>query len=87
MRQRILNDLRRRTRRKRSNQDLKVGDLVMEITPSHAPLQTGVRGPFLIVELNAAKTHAILETGRTNFKQARRFSRHTSHLVLFKEAS
>jgi len=46
-------------------------------------MHTNVRGPFLVVELDATKTHAVLQTGETKYKPSRRFVRHTSHLVLF----
>jgi hypothetical protein len=73
------------TRGKRKCTDLQVGDLVLELTPISGPLQTGLKGPFEIVSLNDSKTIAVLCTGRTRFKQARLFKRHTSHLVKFHE--
>ena len=79
--QRILNSMEPP---RQKNQDLNVGDLVLEVAPGRGPLQTNTRGPFLIVDLDDTKTYATLSTGQTQFKDARTFNRHTGHLVPFK---
>lgn len=73
----------RESQRKRRPPDLQTGDLVLELTPATGPLQTGVKGPFLIIQLNPQKilTIAVLQTGSTFPKYVKWFKRHTSHLV------
>jgi len=87
MRQRFLRQCISRAtsqlRKKRSTCDLKPGDLVLEVVPSSTPLQMKTKGPFLIVRIDARRTHAQLSTGRTAARQSQLFTRHTSHLVKF----
>ena len=85
MRQRALDDLYRKRKRRATNEDLKVGDKVMEVTAAAQPLCSPYKGPFLIVALDPSKTHAILQTGETQFRKAQCFKRHTSHLVKYNE--
>lgn len=60
---------------------LQAGDWVFEIGPARHALHSGIRGPFLVVQLDASGTHATLTTGATSHRAARTFTRHASHLV------
>jgi hypothetical protein len=52
-------------KRKWKQPDIKEGDLVMEIPPTSGPLQTNIKGPFLVVAVNLPKNIVVLQTGGT----------------------
>jgi hypothetical protein len=65
----------------RLQRPLRVGDLVLELSPVHHPLHTGVRGPFRVVKLLDKGHLALLETGEVLGRASQGLRRHTSHLV------
>jgi hypothetical protein len=75
---------KRAAHRKRPQEQLQVGDLVLETAPPLGPLHSKTRGPFRIVALDATKRHATLITGGTPARAPETFQRHTSHLRKFR---
>jgi hypothetical protein len=71
---------------KRTQPDLKPGDLVIELPNQKGTLQTNTKGPFKVVQINRLGTHALLETGATQDKDNIQFVRHTSHLAPYRDA-
>ncbi len=74
-----------KVRKRLQGQHLVVGDWVLEMVPGPVPaLESGVKGPFLLVDLVGPGSQiAVLETGATEFKSARRFQRHVGNLAKF----
>jgi hypothetical protein len=72
MRQRVLDDLQWTAQRKRTKHQLEVVVVVYEITPTAAPLCTGLRRPFFTVQLFESKARAVPQTGETFIRTATR---------------
>jgi hypothetical protein len=68
-----------------AKQRLEVGDWVLELVPGPvSALRSHVKGPFLVVELvGRDREIAVLQTGRTQFRDAQRFRRHVSTLARY----
>lgn len=66
-------------------EQLRVGDWVLELVAGPVPsLQSRVKGPFKIVDFGGPGGQiAVLQTGRTEFKEARQFRRHVSTLAKY----
>lgn len=72
-------------RKRLQHERLSVGDWVLELVSGPvAALESRVKGPYLIVDFAGQHNElAVLETGRTEFKAPRRFTRHVSTLAKY----
>jgi hypothetical protein len=72
-------------RKRLQHERLAVGDWVLELVSGPVPaLESRVKGPYLIVDfVGQNKELAVLQTGSTEFKAPRRFSRHVSTLAKY----
>ena len=64
-----------------SHHQIAEGDLVWDLGHFKGALYTSVRGPFLVVSISPAGTHASLSTGSTQHREAKTFRRNLSQLV------
>jgi hypothetical protein len=77
--------LRQQGARRGQRPSFSVGDCVLELVSGPAPsLQARVKGPYKIVEfVGPGGQIAVLETGRTAFKEPVRFKRHVTTLAKY----
>jgi len=72
-------------RKRLQGQRLSIGDWVLELVSGPVPaLEPRVKGPYRIVDFGGQHSElAVLQTGRTEFKEPRRFARHVSTLAKY----